>query len=218
EHLCDVPSTEAALLFVDPLTQGSATLWMQTAASLPELLGDVVPVDAGHSFGKVLLIAVPDVVRAVCEKEAALATVAATLGVLDEPAEERFVTFEGCDEALVDRPLPPLPRLAECVDDADEGELGVLALIALLTSWSWMLTSSSSSCVSASPLLSSLRAPPSSVLRRRDHRRAAPIDLDDVHLAVVVRSRRGIEEAARFGPDSVYHAQRCPRARGPLVK
>src|SRR5690606_19075061 len=69
EHLCDVPSTEAALLFVDPLTQGSATLWMQTAASLPERLGDVVPVDAGHSFGKVLLIAVPDVVRAVCEKE-----------------------------------------------------------------------------------------------------------------------------------------------------
>ena len=218
EHVGDLATSQLAQLLGDPLPKWRAALRMETTSSLPELFGDVVPVDARHSLREIDLLVSPDVIGAVGEKEAALATVTATLGVYGEPAKERLVAFEGRDEALVDGSLPSVARRPESVDHADESNFGVLALVTLLAARPRMFASTQTATVS----FRSLRLPSpltaSRVLRRGDHRCAATVDLDHEDFSVVIGRSVRVEKAASFGADSVDHAQRRTRARCPLVK
>ncbi len=164
------------------------------------------------------LLVSPDVVGAIGEEEASLATVTAALRVHGEPPKERLVALECRDQALVDRSLPSVARRPECVNHADESDLGILALVALLATRTRMLASPQTAPVSLRSLDLLSRLTASRVLCRGDHRCAAAVDLDHENFPVVLGHSIRVEKAASFGADRVDHAQRRTRARRPLVK
>ena len=201
----------------DPSGKLLASLAVQATARLPELLDDVVPVDARHRIGEVGLLQTPDVVRAIGEEEAALATVTASDRVFLEPAKEGFVALESRQQALVERPLEAVPGDG-AAQHADEGDLRVLALVALLATRALMFAAALSTPVALRPaplapgLSAALR------LRGRDHRCTPAVHLDDQYLTIVLGHRGRVEKVASLRPDSVDHAKGRTRARCPLMK
>ena len=99
---------ESALLLSDPGIELLAAGPMGGLAGLPELLGDVVPVEGDLGVWEELLLKVPDDVGAISEKVdagEAVSPIAALHRLGVEPLEERAVAHEGCDDSLVERPI-----------------------------------------------------------------------------------------------------------------
>ena len=86
-HLRELASPEPALLVGNPGAEVVASLAMNAAGCLPELLGNVIPVDARHSVREVLLLVPPDVIGAVGKEQGLLLAVAPSDRVLMCPAE-----------------------------------------------------------------------------------------------------------------------------------
>jgi hypothetical protein len=126
--------SQPGLLLSDPRLKVGTALGIQATACLPELLGDVVPVDADLGQREVLLLAAPDVVTSVTEEHRPLTAIPSPVSVLEEPSKEGIVALKGCDQPFSDGPLHPLRSPAQRIDDAHEGHLGILALVPLSSS------------------------------------------------------------------------------------
>ena len=216
----DVASTKALLLLVDPRAQLTRAFAMHRTSGAPQILGEVIPVEAWFRLREVLLLQGPDVFGAVGDEERSLAAVATFYGLDPQPVEQRAVAVERADEPLVDGALDPVGRLPERVDDRDERHLRVLGLLPLRSPRLRLL---STALLARPPERSPrfpafrLRLPASLVLGVTDHGGAATIDLHDQNLAVILGRWGLLDERAGTNSDPVYHPHRRSRARRPLV-
>src|SRR5207247_8764188 len=119
--------------------------------------------------------------------------------MVDVSAVLGFMAVELLNHTLVERPFPSVSLRPERVDHAHEGDLCVLSLVALVAAGPRVLASPQAARMPSSALRASFRSTAARMLRRRDHRSAAPVDLDDEYLAVVVGYRIRVEEAAGLG-------------------
>src|SRR3990167_3512149 len=210
--------TELSGTSCHPTCQVGRAFWVQASTGVPELLGDVVPVEARLGVGEDARLQLPDRLGAVGNEQRALGPVATLLGFDLEPGEQRGVTFEGGAQALGDWALATLVGGAQRVDHTDEGDLGVLALVALLAARTDAVAAATATPVASSAVAWLAWLSPAFALGRIDHRYAAAIDLDDEDVAVIGRRRSGLEEPTRLGADRVDHAQDRALARRPLAE
>src|SRR5690606_37045054 len=89
DELPNLAFAKQLLASVYPASQSGRIVGVQETPDLPELLHDVVPVEAAFSAWKELVLLAPDMFRAVCQKERSLASVAALVGLLAQPTHQR---------------------------------------------------------------------------------------------------------------------------------